>query len=169
MDAGFLNWHVQHKPGEQIHIMLYRRHAEGSCLGGKTKNIKEKGYLQVSVLLPLREKMFQNCFTAFCIEALCVWLIYVSGCNWNSQLSFFFSLLKFSNLLLKTSKTYKLFQKVHNVSKVPRVDLKKTLNMTSTKKERFQIFYKCLLYYLYQQHSWRKLLHKQDKTRQYRV
>lgn len=43
-----------------------------------------------------------------------------------------------------------LFLKVHNVSKVPRVDLEKVLNMTSAEKERFQVLYKCLLYYQYQ-------------------
>lgn len=66
---------------------------------------------------------------------------------------------------LPTSKiNHKLFEKVHNVSKVPRMNMEKTLIMTSTIKERFQIFHKCFLYYLHQQHSWKKLLWKQGKA-----
>lgn len=76
----------------------------------------------------------------------------------------FFSVEVLQLTLENFKNLYKLFWKVHNVSKVPRVDFERALNMTSTKKERFQIFYKCLLYYLYQQHSWRKLLQKQGKT-----
>ena len=114
--------------------------------------MNEKSYLQVEVLPPLRKKnLFQTLFHDFFLFKPCMYGLYkcLNVIETISFLAFFFFLLKFSNLLFKSPRTFMLFQKVHSVSKVPRVDLERTLNMTLTKKERFQIFYKCLLYYLY--------------------
>lgn len=95
--------------------------------------------------------MFQTLFHDFFLFKPCMYGLYkcLNVIETISFLSSFFFLLKFSNLLFKSPRTFMLFQKVHSVSKVPRVDLERTLNMTLTKKERFQIFYKWLLYYLY--------------------